>query len=219
MVKLASIFLTLLLAAASARADLVVVQKIDGGGQSGEQTTKVKGDKSRTDVANILSVIVDRTTGESTTLTHTQRGYVTTSPERNKAMMEKLRAAKPANGPAALVATGKKEKIGDQNCEVFTADLGSMKLTYWLAKDYPNFPALNAQLDVIDSSPLAASRAGIAPRTKDLPGFPMKVQMEYSGEKVTITTLSVREENVDPGIFTIPKGYKELPSGAPPAAP
>jgi hypothetical protein len=202
-----------------AQADLVVVQKVDGAGQSGEQTTRIKGSKARCDIGGAVSVIVDRQSGETTTLAHAQRGFLTLSPERSKAMLEKLQKVRGAQEPPKLEATPKKEKIGDYQCDIFTADLGATKVTYWLAKDYPNFPALLAQLDVIESSPAAANNGGVAPRTKDLPGMPMKIQMETSGQKVTVSLLSVKEENVDPKIFNVPKDYKELPTLPPvPAA-
>jgi len=202
-----------------AQADLVVKQKVEGAGMSGEQTVRVKDNKARCDVAGSISVIVNRETGETTTLSHAQRGFVTLDPARRKALNEKLQKARGTSEPAKLVATGKKEKVGDQTCELFTADLGNVKLTYWLAKDYPNFAAINAQLDILESAPDAAVGGGLAPRTKDLPGLPMKIQMEMSGQKVTVTTLSVTDEKVDAGIFTAPKDYKELPSTPTPPQP
>ncbi len=43
---------TLWIATVCGRADLILVQKVEGGGQTGEQTIKIKGDKSRTDLAH-----------------------------------------------------------------------------------------------------------------------------------------------------------------------
>ncbi|MGB8170857.1 MAG: DUF4412 domain-containing protein [Chthoniobacteraceae bacterium] len=205
----------LLAAAVLARADVVVVQKIDGGGQSGEQTIRVKGGKARCDIGGAVSVIFDRETGETTTLSHAQRGTVTLSPEANRAMLEKMQKARGSTEPPALIPTGKKEKIGEYQCEIFTAELGNVKVTYWLAKDFPQLQTFLSHLDVLESSPLAGAKGGVAPRTKDLPGMPIKVLMDMGGQKVTVTTLSAKEENVDPSIFKIPAGYKDLPS--PPA--
>jgi hypothetical protein len=202
--------------AAIARADLVVVQKVEGGGISGEQTLRIKNDQARCDVAGAFSLLVDRKTGETTTLSHGQKGYLTVSPETAAAMIARLREARGSDAPPALVATGKKEKIGAYECELFTTDLGNVKASYWLAKDYPNFPALLAQMDIVDSNPLSGATGGAAPRTKDLPGMPMKIVMERNGQKVTVTFVSAKEEPVDPAIFKIPGDYKELPA-APPA--
>lgn len=205
----------LLLIAAAAHADLVVVQKVEGGGQSGEQTLRIKDDRARCDVAGAFSLLVDRKTGETTTLSHGQKGYMTLSPENIASMTAKLRGARGSEAPPALVATGKKEKIGEHECELFTADLGSVKTTYWLAKTYPNFPALLTQMDIVESNPLSGSASGVAPRTKDLPGMPMKILMERNGQKITVTLVSAKEEPVDPAIFKIPGDYKELPVAPP----
>jgi hypothetical protein len=215
-VKTAVLLTSLFALTVMARADLVVTQKIDGGGQSGEQTIRVKGNKARCDVGGSVSVLVDRETGETTTLAHAQKGFITLNPERNKSMIATLQKARGTQEPPKLIETGKKEKVGEYQCDIATAEVGSVKLTYWLAKDYPNFQNILGQLDVLDSAPLAAGNAGLTPRLKDLPGLPMKMVMELNGQKITITMLTTKEENVDPNIFKIPAAYKELPS--PPAA-
>jgi len=204
-----------LLLAAVARADLVIVQKVEGGGLSGDQTLHIKDDQARCDVAGAFSLLVNRKTGETTTLSHGQKGYMTVSPETSAAMIARLRGARGSDAPPALVATGKKEKIGDYQCELFTAELGGVKATYWLAKDYPNYPALLAQMDIVESNPLSGAAGGVAPRTKDLPGMPMKILMEMNGQKITVTLVSAKEEPVDPAIFKIPDDYKELPAAPP----
>jgi hypothetical protein len=209
-------FLAAFLALAlQARGDIVVVQHVEGGGQSGDQTIRVKGGKARCDIGGAVSVIVDREAGASTTLAHQQRGFLTLTPERTRAMMEKMRKSKGVQDPPQLVATGKKEKIGEYSCDISTTDLGAVKVTYWLAADYPNFQTFTSQLDVLESAPTATG--GIAPRTRDLPGMPMKMVMEVGGQKITVTLASAKEENVDPGIFEIPAGYREMP--APPEPP
>ena len=205
-----------LLLAAVARADLVIVQKVEGGGMSGEQTLRIKEDQARCDVAGAFSLLVNRKTGETTTLSHGQKGYLTVSPETAAAMIEKLRSARNSDAPPTLIATGKKEKIGEHQCELFTADLGSVKASYWLAKEYPNYPALLAQMDIVESNPLSGAAGGAAPRTKDLPGMPLRIIMDHNGQKITVTLVSAKEEPVDPAIFKIPADYKELPA-APPA--
>lgn len=212
-----AILLGLGLAVGGARADLVIVQKVEGGGQSGEQTLRIQGDHARCDVAGAFSLLVDRQTGETTTLSHAQKGYLTVSPETTGAMMDKLRATRGPGEPAKLTPTGTHEKIGDYDCELFTIQIGDVKATYWLAKDYPNFQALLAQMDIMDSNPLSGALGGVAPRTRDLPGMPMKIAMERGDQKVTVTLVSVKEEPVDPGIFKIPGDYKELPAA--PATP
>ena len=209
----------LLAGATVAGADLVLTQRVEGGGQSGEQTIRVKDGRARSDIGGVVSVIVDRQSGETTTLAHALRGFVTLTPEASRAMLEKMQKARGSEAAPKLLAAGRKEKVGDYSCDVFTANVGTMKLTYWLAKDYPNFHNLLTQMDVLEGSPLSGAAGGLAPRTKDLPGLPMKITMETAGQKVTVTLLSAKEEPVDPAIFKIPAGYKEQPAPPAPAKP
>ena len=51
------IFVALLCSLAPLKADLVIVQKVEGAGQAGEQTIKIKGDKARTDLTQPVSMV------------------------------------------------------------------------------------------------------------------------------------------------------------------
>jgi hypothetical protein len=53
---------------------------------------------------------------------------------------------------------------------------------------------------------------GLMPELKEFPGMIMKTEIELGGKKVDTTVLSVKTDNVDPGIFAIPKGYTEISS-------
>jgi hypothetical protein len=200
-----------------AHGDLVLVQRVEGAGQSGEQIIRVKGDQGRCDVGTAISLIVDRKNGETTTLSHAQKGYVTVSPERAKAMMEQMQKARGPGQTPPLVPTGKFEKVGEHACEIFETGMGAVKVTYWLDRAYPDFFAILAQLDVVESGPLSATASGLLPRSKDFPGMPMKMVMDKGGQKVTVTLVSAKAEPVDPAIFQIPPNYKEMPVAAPPS--
>jgi hypothetical protein len=209
----------LLASVLTGRADLVLSQQVEGAGQAGEQLIRVKGGKARCDIAGSISVIVDRENGETFTLAHAQHGFVALSAAQSQAMIDKAQKARGSQEPPKLVATGRKEKVGGQACEIFTAEFGTVKLTYWLARDYPNYQEINAQLDIFEGAPMAGERTGLGPRTKDLPGLAMKITMENAGQKVTVSIVSVKEETVDPGIFNVPGDYRELPSLPPLAKP
>ncbi|MEP6671604.1 MAG: DUF4412 domain-containing protein [Chthoniobacter sp.] len=202
----------LLAATALAPADLVIEQKVEGGGQSGDQTIKIKGDRARTNLNSTVSMITNGATGEMITLMHTGRTYLKMSPEQTKAMMEQLQKFRGGPEPAKLQPTGKKEKIGEYDCEIFTAGLGTLTATYWIAKDFPNYPGILAQLDKFQSSSLSAMGKGLLPDIKDFPGMPMKTEIVMNGKKVATTLVSVKEDNVDPKSFDIPAGYKEITS-------
>ncbi len=204
----------LLVFAVAARADLVIVQKVEGGGQAGEQKMRIKGKQARADLTATLSMISDGATGEMITLVHSGKTFLKVSAEETKAMMQQLLAQRPAGEPVKLQPTEKKEKVGEYECEIFTVALGAMKITYWIAKDFPNYPAVLAQLDQFQSGAISAMGKGLLPEMKDFPGLPMKTEIELGGKKTVTTLVSVKEENVDPAIFKIPAGYQEVTSPA-----
>ena len=203
-----------LTAAAFAQADLVIVQKVEGGGQTGEQTIKIKGDKSRTELNPAVSMITDGATGEMVTLMHTGRTYLKVSADQTKSMLEQLQKFRKNSEPAKLQDTGKKEKIGEYECEIFTAGLGTLTATYWIAKDFPNYLNVVAQLDKFRSGTISAMGKGLLPELKDFPGMAIKTEIDMSGKKIVTTLISVKEENVDSKAFDIPAGYKEVTSPA-----
>ena len=206
--------LGLLVAAASLEADLVIVQKVEGGGQTGEQTIKIKGDKARTDLNPAVSMITDGATGEMITLMHSGRTYLKVPPEQTKSMLEQLQKFRTNSDPAKLQPTGKKEKIGQYDCEIFTAGLGALTATYWIAKDFPNYQSVLEQLDKFRSGTISAMGKGLLPEPKDFPGMTIKTEIDLSGKKIVTTLISAKEENVDPKSFDIPSGYKEITSPA-----
>jgi hypothetical protein len=203
-----------LAAAALGRADLVIVQKTEGAGQAGDMTIKIKGDKARSDLAQPVSMITDGATGEMITLMHSGKTYLRVSAEQTKAMMEQLQKLRPGGEPAKLQPTGKKEKVGDYDCEIFTANLGGLIVTYWIAKDFPNYQSVLAQLEKFQSGAISAMGKGAMPELKDFPGMMIRTEMNMGGKKSVTTLVSAKEENVDPAVFKIPAGYKEVTSPA-----
>jgi hypothetical protein len=94
--KTAFAFLLPLLASASLlRADYVVVQKVDGGMQSGEMTIKIKDGKARVDMAPQISTISDSTSGDVVTLMHAQKQFMRIPASQTKALVEQMQ-----NSPA-----------------------------------------------------------------------------------------------------------------------
>src|SRR6266404_3430086 len=67
-----------------ARADLTLVQKVEGAGEDGEMTIKIKGDKARIDASPKLTTIIDGKTGEITNLMNDQKKILHISAERMK---------------------------------------------------------------------------------------------------------------------------------------
>ena len=191
-------------------ADLVINQKVEGAGQAGDVVLKIKGDNVRADMPQSVSSITNTATGEIITLMHSQKSFLRISGDRSKQLLERMQqqvygTAAPAE-PAKLQPTGKKEKVGEWDTEVFTCKIGAMTVTYWIAKDFPNFAAVAESLQKIQ----LASLGNFGPKTQDLSGMPVKIEMDFDKKKITNTILSVKEEAVDESVFALPKNYKEI---------
>src|SRR5207253_10302628 len=72
--NLASLFSIIILGLlVSARGDLTIVQRVEGAGQTGDVTVKIKGDKERIDAPSQPTRIIDGKTGELTDLMNNKR--------------------------------------------------------------------------------------------------------------------------------------------------
>ena len=201
----------LLCVTALARADLVIVQKVENGEQSGEQTIRIKGQRVRVDLAQPVSVVTDGA-GGIVSLMHAPKTFLRISAAQMNTTLEAMKKLSGAGVEATpkLTATGQKEKMGGYECEVFTANLGSISVTYWFAKDFPNLQAVLAQMDQMQGRTFSLTGKAMMPGFKDFPGMPIKTVMDMDGKKVTTVLTSVREEKVDPASFDIPKDYKDV---------
>jgi len=207
----------LLASGSSLFADLVITQKVEGAGQVGDVVVKIKGDKIRADLPKDVSSITDTATGEVINLMHAQKSYLRISPEQARAMLERMQqrvanAQGVPTGPAKLQPANRKEKVGEWDTEVFTTKIGSLEITYWVAKDFPNYAQVNESMMKIQQASLGGLNKGFAPSPQDFPGMPVKTEMSMGGDKkkITSTILSVKEEPVDASVFELPKDYKEI---------
>ena len=211
------------LAAAPARADLLITQKVEGVGPAGmETTTKVKGDKMRVDATPEISVIVDVKSGDMINLMHAQKAYLKVSGDMAKTMMEQMKQNQ--GGAAAtkpeLKPTGKKETINGYACEEYAGAANGMKFDFMLTKALPNYEAALKQLaDTMKSGPLAQQTQGMGMDFGTLPGFPLRTAMEVGGQKMISTVTNVSTAPLPDADFALPAGYKEMamPSLTPPA--
>ncbi|MDB6155628.1 MAG: hypothetical protein JWL90_4081 [Chthoniobacteraceae bacterium] len=199
-----------------AHADFVIVQKVEGSMQSGTMTLKFKESKARADVAPEMSTITDGATGEVITLMHVKKGFMRIPAESTQALTAEMQKRQKTGPKGAdlpkLVSNGKKEKIENRECEVFTWNGTGVSATYWVARDYPNYAAISAAMEKCLNSGLAALSLQMTPRPNDFPGMVMKTEMLINGQKVTTTLVSVSDQNLDAALFTVPVDYKELPS-------
>ena len=199
---------------AVARADFTIVQKVEGGVNSGEMKLRLKGDKARADIAPQVSMITDTATGDVVTLSHAAKVFIRVPAAQAKVVLERVkRQQKIANSEQPkLVATGRMEKVEGHECEVFTWSVGEIKSVDWIAKGWPNFASVLAALDRFQSAGLAEAARPLQPAVKDFPGMLMKREMTVGGVKTTTVLVSVVEAEIDAAVFEVPKDYKEQPS-------
>jgi thiol-disulfide isomerase/thioredoxin len=214
------IFLALVFAVGTARADFVIKQKVESPMMSGEVTMQIKGDKVRTDVPfglmgmGSMSTIADLNTGDMVMLMHKHKAAAKISGAQLKEQMAavKKQVEKAAvAGAAKPQATGKTEKVGDYNPEIYTwASTNGTKMTLWVAKDFPNYKQIQEQLKKLSElSPFGMGKS-MGPDENTLPGMVVKREMESLGQKITTTLISAKEEPVDLAVFEVPKDYTDM---------
>ena len=214
LMKLLLSLAALLFAAGLTHADMVIVQKVDGAGQSGEMTMKIGEDKVRADVSPQVSTITDIKTGDVTTLMHAQKSYLVMTAATTKAMfakMSKLMEQSDASAsPAAPKASGKTDKINGWNAAEYTFSNGMMKASYWISSDFPNAKAVTDALAKFRKGGLADMTKAFAPDLSGLPGVPVKTEVEVNGQKIVTEMVSAKDETVDPSVYQVPTGYSEM---------
>ena len=214
------IFLALVCAAAGARADLALQQQITTPNDNNVTMMKVKGSRVRLDwyagQPRAISIITDLKTGDTITLLHNQKMYVKASgpPAKQTKPAGNGATANPAPQPPVPQATGKTEKVGDYNTEIYTwSNSRGITGTAWVAKNFPDYARIRTDLAVLDKS--AADSNSLDPELSKLPGMVVKSQAAGSGQTITVTLVSAKEEPVDASLFQTPANYKELPQPKP----
>lgn len=198
-------------------ADMVITESVDLGGQNMTMTMKIKGDKIRMDVSPQVSTIIDSKTGDVLTMMHSMKSYMVISGDKAKAMIEQVNKFKspPAASEApvvkpTLVDTGKSEKVGNFNTEIYTLKGSATNMTLWVTKDIPNYAELQEQFKKLQNLTNLGPVASLTPDTGDVQGFPVKTQMESNGKTITSTITSVEEKTVEDAEMAPPAGYSKI---------
>lgn len=203
-----------------ARADWTITQKAEGGMNSGQMALRIKGDKARLDISTQISILTDLSTGDSTTLNHPARVFLripAAEAGKMRSMALGLKEGTAVEAPK-LTPAGRKEKVGDYECEVFTWALGEMKVTDWISTSYPNFQPVLAALARFQNAGLAHAAQPLMPPLESFPGMVVKREMNHRGVVTTTTLLTVKEAPLDPKLFDVPGDYKAQPALQLPAA-
>src|SRR5438132_12464312 len=116
----------------SVRADLTIVQRVEGVGQNGEVTVKIKGDKERIDAPSQPTRIIDGKTGEMTDVLNEKKSFVRISAEQMKAAAETINKFDEGKQSSAskLTPTGKKETVSGYETEEFVYETPRFKASF-----------------------------------------------------------------------------------------
>jgi hypothetical protein len=210
-VALALVFTLCLIA--STRADLTLVQKVEGAGQgANEMTIKIKGDKARIDASPKLTTIIDGKTGDIANLMNDRKTVMRISADKMRAaaeMIGKFNAHATNASKGKLTPTGKKDKVAGYDAEEYVYETPNFKATYWIAPNYPDGTAIVKELQAL-SSDLWQSNNFRLPDYRDFPGLPVKTVVAAGDSNVTTTLVSVSKAPLDDAQFAVPKDFKEI---------
>lgn len=210
MKKLTVLLALLALSLETTLADWVIIQKTSTDGKSQEMTIKVKGDKTRADIGQQMSVISDATSGEVTMFMHEQKMMMKLNGDSMKGIMAMAgQLLGKSEAPSKPVATPQTEKVGDYDAVIYTwsGKIGSGK--FWVAKDFPGFAELNAAQDKLMKA-LGNPAAAFAPQNSDFPGMVVKSEMAVMGKTSTSELISAKPDPVSDDSFKAPEGYQEM---------
>jgi len=209
------LFLCVLCGPLVLRADLTIVEKVEGAGPVNNMTVKIKGDMARIESSPKITSIMNGKTGEMVTLMTDQKVAVRMSAEKLQAAADMVKkygdketAAKADAAPAKLTATGKKEKINGYDTEQYTQDMPNFKATYWIATTYPGAADILKQMQSLSSSFL--KKASNMPDYRDFPGLPLKTVFSSNGTELTTTIVSIKTDPVSDSEFAVPTDYQEM---------
>jgi hypothetical protein len=206
----------------SARADLTIVQKVEGAGQDGDIVVKIKGDKERIEAPSQPTRIIDGKSGEITNLMSDRKSFAKISATQIRAAADsmKLDSDKKSASPR-LIATGKKDIINGYEAEEYAYETPRFKASFWVAPKYPGAADILKQMQAPITQALKPSNMGM-PDYTDFKGLPLKTVIAVGSNKVVTTIVSVNQGTLSPSEFEVPSDFQELKpesDGQPDASP
>lgn len=203
-------FLFTLFSVLPCRADLTIVQTVEGVGPTAAMTIKIKGDKARINVSPQLTTIIDGKTGEMITLMNDKKTLIRVSAADLKAAAEMFGQETKNTGGAKpkLTSTGKKETISGHETEEYVCETTAFKASYWVAPKYPDGAAILKQLQSLKSEMWNPASANM-PDYREFPGLPIKTVVVMGSNQLTSTLTSVKQDSLSDAEFSVPKDFQE----------
>jgi hypothetical protein len=195
----------------TARADLTIVQNVEGGGPVSEITIKLKGDKARMEAAQ-MTTIMDGKTGDVLTLMNAQKKFVRISGDKAKAIAEmasKYSGTTASTEKPKLTATGRKETINGFETEEYVWETPKLKASYWIAPKYPDGAAIIKQLQAATPTLWNDIAKGMLDY-HDLPGIALRTKIKLGNKDITSTIVSIKQDPLSDADFTVPEDFQEL---------
>ena len=195
----------------TARADLTIVQNVEGGGPVSEITIKLKGDKARMEAAQ-MTTIMDGKTGEVLTLMNAQKKFVRISGDKAKAIAEmasKYSGTTASTEKPKLTATGRKETINGFETEEYVWETPKVKASYWIAPKYPDGAAIIKQLQAATPTLWNDIAKGMLDY-HDLPGIALRTKIKLGNKDITSTIVSIKQDPLSDADFAVPEDFQEL---------
>ncbi len=197
---------------ATARADLTIVQKIEGTEGIRSIKMKVKGDKARVEVTPQITTIIDAKTGALTNILNDKKVVMRISGEKAMAMAELAKSFVKEEAPtqATPKASGKKETINGYETQEYVTDSPKFHASYWVATTYPDYKNILKQMAVLQKGAFASITKGL-PDYRALPGLPLRTRVKVPGQEEVISTIeSVSVDPLPDSDFVAPAGYSEM---------
>ena len=195
----------------SARADLTIVQRIEGAAQNGDVTVKIKGDKERIDAPSQPTRIIDGKTGEMTDLLNDRKSFLKVSAEQIRAAAESMGQANTdkKGSTSKLTPTGKKDTVNGYETEEYVFETPIFKASFWVATNYPAGTEILKEMGAPFSGAAKAINMGL-PDFTEFKGVPLKTVISVGPNESTTTVVSIKQEPLSASEFEIPKDFQEL---------
>jgi Domain of unknown function (DUF4412) len=174
-------------------------------------TTKIHGDKIRidSDDSSGISFIKDANTGDMTILWNKNKTFIKRSGAKTIKWIKKMNNQS-GDAKRKLLDTGKSEKVGKYNAEIYTwSDTKGDTVNYWVAKDFPNYQHIKTYLATFDKAYFAGKGYYTPFELSKLPGMVVKTESVSTFFTHTQILISVKEEPVNASAFEIRKDYKQ----------
>lgn len=190
------------------RADLTIVQNVEGGGPVSVITIKLKGDKARMETADMTTIMNGK--GDMITLMNAQKKFVRFSGDKAKAIAEM--ASKYSGATAEkpkLTATGRKETINGYETDEYVSETPKLKASYWIALKYPDGAAIIKQLQAATPTLWSDLAKGMLDY-HDLPGIALRTKIKLGDKDLMSTITSIKQDPLSDAEFSVPADFQEV---------